>query len=1043
SFSFDLREGIAALSYDRYTGSLAQQNQAQGLSTAQIGSLGGDLFVLAQGDIHTSGAFLSSANDLILQGQDIRIGSIQTLERDGFEAKSRNRGIQINIDLVPIELKQLRETYRGIDKAFSGGSFVDRLLAFDQGNQRAFWAAIEPVVAIDALYTKGKDSQEVLLTRTTGSGLLAAGNLLVQAEQDLNIEGSTLFGETGVLLGGQNVSILDARGSLDETAQRTLSQHGMQTEGAARVFIGYKSWNDLLDSAKATSLASQIGSGGDVLIEAQGDYVQRGSELSAAGDIAIGAQSILIAAAEPPYQWDEEHRYRHSGIRVALNVPIADAHDKARRSASRVGQSNDDRINTLAVANTAWDAYQAYQLWSNGGKDGNGNLFNVSITYTYQDAKDTAHSEGNRVSPSQVRAGGTLSLSAWGAGEHSNIAIIGSDVSGLLGTWLAAENRIDLLAAGTARLDESDSRSAGGNIGVALSFDNGISLGITAGGNYGYGYGDGEEIVWRNTHVGHADSPTVLQSGGLTTLRGAQVLGHSVDLDVGGLHIESLQDTSTFQGHHENAYAQVTIGYGFSASGGYGQSDVKADYASVIEPSGILAGDGGYRINVQGNTHLAGGLITSTQQAEDEGLNRFTTGTLTAVDLHNLSQYKGTAYGIGMSAGKNNKDNKSWESSIGYGHDSHKETSVTPSGINTANIAITDEAGQQRLTGQSVDESIAAIHTDITTDDAHAHSGALQNKFDKDEVFREIELQVDVTREFQRNANAAIGAYYDAKQAELREKLHAVLNDRESTPEQRIAAAEALYGTAYQRAFLQTLVALISGAPPDVFVTQGLLQQAAIKMREESFKNSALFKGVVDAKDPDGKVFSNLSMLSGWFDGIALGGVRITLDTICGKANERCRREKDEFGDFVIGPDGLPKLELDKYGHVQFDGDENYPTLTELFSTLNEDTAKMYGATGGSQAIPGYMFSRTWGAYDPGDFFDLLVESFAGTHDFIGGQITGLYDEQGNTSRGRSNLTEKAIDTWAVIAVFPAAPFALSDLVSSELMQILFKTGGK
>jgi hypothetical protein len=34
----------------------------------------------------------------------------------------------------------------------------------------------------------------------------------------------------------------------------------------------------------------------------------------------------------------------------------------------------------------------------------------------------------------------------------------------------------------------------------------------------------------------------------------------------------------------------------------------------------------------------------------------------------------------------------------------------------------------------------------------------------------------------------------------------------------------------------------------------------------------------------------------------------------------------------------------------------------------------MYGATGGSQAIEGYMFSPTWGAYSPGSFFDMLTE---------------------------------------------------------------------
>jgi filamentous hemagglutinin len=100
--------------------------------------------------------------------------------------------------------------------------------------------------------------------------------------------------------------------------------------------------------------------------------------------------------------------------------------------------------------------------------------------------------------------------------------------------------------------------------------------------------------------------------------------------------------------------------------------------------------------------------------------------------------------------------------------------------------------------------------------------------------------------------------------------------------------------------------------------------------------------------------------------------------------------------------------------------------------------SNMYGLTGGSQAIAGYMFSPTLGAYGPGSLFDSLVESFAGTHDFIGGQVTGFYDAEGNTTRPRSDLENKVSNIWAVGAIPVSAPFALSDLISPELLQIIF-----
>jgi filamentous hemagglutinin len=138
---------------------------------------------------------------------------------------------------------------------------------------------------------------------------------------------------------------------------------------------------------------------------------------------------------------------------------------------------------------------------------------------------------------------------------------------------------------------------------------------------------------------------------------------------------------------------------------------------------------------------------------------------------------------------------------------------------------------------------------------------------------------------------------------------------------------------------------------------------------------------------------------------------------------------------------------LDAQGYVQYKGDEKYPTLASIFNVRNEDTSDaldtsdMYGLTGGSQAIAGYLFSPNW-VYGINSLFDMLVESFAGTHDFIGGQITGFYDAEGNTARGRSDFTKTVSNTWAVGAIPVAASFALSDLVSPELLQILFAVGG-
>jgi filamentous hemagglutinin len=72
------------------------------------------------------------------------------------------------------------------------------------------------------------------------------------------------------------------------------------------------------------------------------------------------------------------------------------------------------------------------------------------------------------------------------------------------------------------------------------------------------------------------------------------------------------------------------MGAGMSGSVNFVKSNINSNYASVTEQSGIKAGDGGFTVNVKGNTALVGGAITSTQAAIDNNKNSFNTGgTLT------------------------------------------------------------------------------------------------------------------------------------------------------------------------------------------------------------------------------------------------------------------------------------------------------------------------------------------------------------------------------------------------------------------------------
>ncbi|MDG6894665.1 hypothetical protein [Volucribacter amazonae] len=316
---------------------------------------------------------------------------------------------------------------------------------------------------------------------------------------------------------------------------------------------------------------------------------------------------------------------------------------------------------------------------------------------------------------------------------------------------------------------------------------------------------------------------------------------------------------------------------------------------------------------------------------------------------------------------------------------------------------------------KTLSETLAAVKTEITTDTATAHSGKLENHFDKDKALKELNIQVKVTKEFRQNAFSTINAYVEPKQAELRKQIK-----QAKTEEEKTALYAEIYKLQYQKRLLETVVGIVSGSP-DIAITQGTLQLAATRMREETLANSRKFKGIIDKKT--GEVLSNVSYDSGYFDGVKLGGVRLDVNAICDK--DRCQENSD--------------------GSFTYIGDNQYQTLRDVLNPNLNDDARikgMYGQTGGLQAIQGgWYFSNQGIPYKINSFSDNIVEAFAGPHDLLGGQVWGFYDKDGNTA-AKDPATQLRADITTAVAIPVTAPLALADFMSSDFVEILMKIGG-
>ncbi|WP_239353008.1 hemagglutinin repeat-containing protein, partial [Snodgrassella communis] len=632
---------------------------------------------------------------------------------------------------------------------------------------------------------------------------ITGAKINIRSDQDINIRGSNIISDNGTLLhAGKDINISAADNHYTDHQYHKETKSGLMGSGGIGVTIGSQKESDDTTSQSLIHSGSSIGSlSGNTNIIAGNHYSQTGSSVSSPrGDINIIAKQIDISAAEDQHQRDNIHTFEKSGLTVAVNVPVINAIQAADTAIKRVGKSKNDRVNAMAAYNAGADINQAKQALTDIGKDPkNPANISVSITVGQQKSRSESHSVDNIASASNIHAGGQINLLATGAGQDSNINIIGSDISGNQGTHLQADNQINLLAAEQSHSERSKNKSSGWNAGVAISYgSDGMALGVTAGANRGKGHANSDETSYRNSHIGSLSGNTSLISGGATNIKGAQVTGKGVSIDAAELNIESLQDSAKYNSKQQNIGGQITVGYGASASANYSKSKIKADYAGVTEQSGIIAGDNGYQIKVTGNTDLKGAIITSTEAAEAAGKNQLTTGSLTSSDIKNHSDYKGSSIGIGASGSvsgsslgqsqpsKNNsiklanQGGTGASNTVGYGSDSGHDSSTTHSGINTHNIIITDETAQQQKSGKSAAETIAGIHTDTTSDNYADKAGYLSNNFDKNKVQQELDLQREVSQEFSANIQAT-SAFINSKKDKLKEEL----KQENLSPEQR------------------------------------------------------------------------------------------------------------------------------------------------------------------------------------------------------------------------------------------------------------------
>ena len=322
----------------------------------------------------------------------------------------------------------------------------------------------------------------------------------------------------------------------------------------------------------------------------------------------------------------------------------------------------------------------------------------------------------------------------------------------------------------------------------------------------------------------------------------------------GDLNIESTQDTSAFKSKQKSAGFSVSVPIGaggFAASVNASKGNVESEFKSVIEQSGIKAGDEGFDVTVQGNTNLKGAVIASNQTAIQNNKNKLTTGTLTTSSLKNKATFNASSTGIGLGystpqgggVGKNQDGDATSGSSqipgsLLSGLDGFSATppvalssegddrSTTLSGISTGTITITDEEKQQSLTGQDADTTVASINREVDSDKDTSNALA--------PIFDEQQLQADF--EITRALSQEVGTFLNNRARESAQAQEALeLEQAKPENEQDLQRIAQLIGTIRDNATFEVggtgrriITAITAAVSGDATTGSAILQSAAV-----------------------------------------------------------------------------------------------------------------------------------------------------------------------------------------------------------------------
>lgn len=699
---------------------------------------GGQLVMQAGQDINLNAALIANASQdgttTLAAGENINIGTVTTEYQQTLSSRSSSRRHSVTSSGSQ-EVGSVIQTTGDLNMV-AGNALTVRgsSLTSDAGaiNANADSITIEAARSTENLSQYNRHSSSMGLTNITTtqrseraddnvvSSSLSADTINLNSNQNLNVSGSNVVATHDVNLTSAqgDVNVVAGTGSQMQYEYSRTSASGIIASSPLSVTVGSMQTTGTSRTDTDYAVGSMVGSlEGNVNINAQnGSYNQVGSDvLAPTGDINVLAQDITISEARNTSTGLQTSETRQSGLTVGLGGSVIKALQTGMQMpvlAEAAGGDDKSRAQALVVSSMA--VAGAVMNPSVGVDISYGSSKTASTTVMQADTSRGSTMQANNINLVATGQPNTTT----GAAEGGNITIQGSDINAAANATLAANDQVNVLASANTVSQMTETQSSSSSMGVFVGIGvAGPTGSFSASASQGGGGGGGGNASWDYSHVNAGDTLTVV-SGGDTNIVGGQLAGNTVRADVGGdLNIQSLQDVSTSGSTSMNVGTGLSIGEtGINVSLTPSLSYASGEHRSVNEYAGIMAGDGGFDVNVQNNTDLKGAVIASTQDAIDNDRNQLTTGSLTSSNIGNVSEYDAAGIMVGIKMTIDGQGLPSVDMpSITVVGDSGKEESVTPSGISEGRITITDESEQVNRTGQTAAQAVDAIKRDVLT----------------------------------------------------------------------------------------------------------------------------------------------------------------------------------------------------------------------------------------------------------------------------------------------------------------------------------------